>query len=219
MAALLGSPGQANYSTANAALDAAAHAMQAAGAPALSVQWGAWAGAGMAAQDAQTAARMQRSGLGMLTASQGLAALEGMLTGSAAAVTSAGSTAARLAAGVCAAVPFAWERFMQRFATAPQLFTEFKQQIAAAQPAAGDACARMQPAPWVEVTHFCQMHCELRSQATMCIRSAGEAQGFDRATVMSVVSDAITSVLGATVPKDIPLMSAGLDSLGAVELR
>jgi NADPH:quinone reductase-like Zn-dependent oxidoreductase len=81
VASLLGSPGQANYSAANAALDAAAMRSQQAGAPVVSVQWGAWAGAGMAANDAQTAARVERTGMGLLSPEAGLAALEGVLAG------------------------------------------------------------------------------------------------------------------------------------------
>jgi NAD(P)-dependent dehydrogenase (short-subunit alcohol dehydrogenase family) len=48
IAALLGAPGQANYCAANVALDAMAVSAQAAGAAVVSVQWGAWAVAGMA---------------------------------------------------------------------------------------------------------------------------------------------------------------------------
>ncbi len=48
VAALLGSPGQSNYSAANAALDAAAGAMVAAGVPAVSMQFGPWKYGGMA---------------------------------------------------------------------------------------------------------------------------------------------------------------------------
>ncbi len=81
VASLLGSPGQLNYSAANAALDSAAAASQACGMAAASVQWGAWAGAGMAANDAQTAARVARLGMGMVTPAAGLAALEGLLAG------------------------------------------------------------------------------------------------------------------------------------------
>lgn len=44
VASLLGSAGQANYSAANAALDAAAVASQHMGVPYCSIQWGAWAG-------------------------------------------------------------------------------------------------------------------------------------------------------------------------------
>ena len=49
MAAALGSGGQANYAAANAVLDATGSLLQAKGMSAASVQWGPWAGAGMAA--------------------------------------------------------------------------------------------------------------------------------------------------------------------------
>ena len=77
MASLLGSPGPANYSAANAALDSAAATATASGLPALSVQWGAWAGGGMAAGDAGTVARVERMGMLMVQPFLGLRALEG----------------------------------------------------------------------------------------------------------------------------------------------
>jgi NADPH:quinone reductase-like Zn-dependent oxidoreductase len=73
VAALLGSAGQANYSAANAALDASAQQLQAAGLAVRSVQFSAWAGAGMAVE---TAKRVDVMGIGALRPQDGLAALE-----------------------------------------------------------------------------------------------------------------------------------------------
>jgi NADPH:quinone reductase-like Zn-dependent oxidoreductase len=73
MAALLGSAGQSNYAASNAALDAAARQMQAAGLCAASVQFSAWSGAGMAAA---TAGKVEAMGIGALRPQAGLAALE-----------------------------------------------------------------------------------------------------------------------------------------------
>lgn len=102
IAAFMGSQGQANYSAANAALDGLAGSMQAHGHTASSVQWGAWAGGGMASD--ATRARVQRMGMDLLDPEQGLSVLAGVLRGS--------SATAPLPA-VVLANPFSWPRFLQ----------------------------------------------------------------------------------------------------------
>ena len=75
--ALIGTPGQGNYASANAFLDAVAHHRRAAGLPAVSINWGPWGGIGMAtALNAQAQTRWTRLGIGLIDRRQGLAVLE-----------------------------------------------------------------------------------------------------------------------------------------------
>ncbi|MBS2545270.1 SDR family NAD(P)-dependent oxidoreductase [Catenulispora sp. NL8] len=62
-AATFGGPGQGNYAAANAYLDALAEARRGRGLPGLSVAWGPWAGAGLAAASDAVRQRVRRGGL------------------------------------------------------------------------------------------------------------------------------------------------------------
>ncbi|MFC8616168.1 SDR family NAD(P)-dependent oxidoreductase [Micromonospora purpureochromogenes] len=77
-AGVVGNPGQGSYAAANACLDALAAHRRAAGLPAQSLAWGAWAGdAGMAADlTAGDRARVERTGVRPLAPAEGLALLD-----------------------------------------------------------------------------------------------------------------------------------------------
>jgi acyl carrier protein len=186
VASLLGSPGQSNYAAANAGLDAAARAGQVCGLPAVSVQWGAWSGGGMAASDAQTAARVERMGMSLISPAAGLAALEGAMR------FYTGSSGTMPAAPVIAAVPFNWPQFLQHQEQRVGDITFFKEFSTAAEHGTGIADTASDQAA---------------------------TSGLSAAAVKDVVISAVTEVLGASVTEDEPLMAAGLDSLGSVELR
>ncbi len=80
-AGILGGPGQGNYAAANVFLDALAHRRRAAGLPATSIAWGAWAERGgmVGTLDEADRRRMERSGIGSLSSEQGLALFDAAL--------------------------------------------------------------------------------------------------------------------------------------------
>ncbi|NJL23455.1 MAG: SDR family NAD(P)-dependent oxidoreductase [Leptolyngbyaceae cyanobacterium SM1_3_5] len=77
IASVWGSTGQAHYAAANAFLDSFAHARRLQNLPALSVNWGPWAGGGMASEEAQQ--WLTRMGIRLLQPQQAIAALNLLL--------------------------------------------------------------------------------------------------------------------------------------------
>ncbi|MDB9517354.1 SDR family NAD(P)-dependent oxidoreductase [Roseofilum reptotaenium CS-1145] len=83
MASMLGNFGQGNYAAANGFMDAIAHYRQGQGLPGLSINWGAWATAGMAARLAREHQnRMHSSGVVAIKPELGMQALGSLLSGS-----------------------------------------------------------------------------------------------------------------------------------------
>ena len=82
IAAMLGAPGQGNYSAANAFLDALAERRQSNGRPATALAWGPWEAAGGMTRDRSAAdlSRMRRAGLAGLPIDLGLALFDAALT-------------------------------------------------------------------------------------------------------------------------------------------
>ena len=75
MAALLGSPGQANHAAANTFLDVLSHHRRSLGMPATSINWAAWSDIGAAVRH-DISSQMEQVGLGWIRPEQGLSLLE-----------------------------------------------------------------------------------------------------------------------------------------------
>ena len=175
IAALLGLAGQANYSAANACLDALAACRHTRGLISTCVQWGAWAEVGMASRGAASKRMVSMeaaSGLGRITPAQGLAALQ-------TAVHPCGSA-------VVGVVSIAWSRMLGRHREVPTFLSAFASES------------------------------PKHTGATVTVQET-EPQGC--AVSLAAVLEMVNRTAGGTVDADAPLMEAGVDSLGAVELR
>jgi acyl carrier protein len=149
----------------------------------------------MAAGDASTASRVERTGMALLMPSQGVAILEGML------VTSSTTAPAQLAA-----TPFVWAKFLPRFGPAvPALFAEFTS-AAEGESSMGAAASGGRAVG-------------KRRGSGAPKPSSGLSAADRKAAVLGQVQEAVKSIVGGAVSPDEPLMAAGLDSLGAVELK
>nr|WP_287280486.1 beta-ketoacyl reductase [Okeania sp. SIO2G5] len=78
-ASLIGSAGQSNYAAANAFLDAIAHLRYQSGLPALTINWGAWAGTGLASEST-VSEQLTRKGIEWITPDIGLDILDHLMT-------------------------------------------------------------------------------------------------------------------------------------------
>jgi acyl carrier protein len=188
---ILGPIGQGAYAAANAELDALAWARRAAGLPALSVAWGQWKDAGMAARTAgQGSTRWSARGLGWLDADRAFGQLERLLTADA----------------VQAMVqPIDWRQFMSALpgsldaeafrAVAPAPAVNRTGPSAAARPGAVSVVESWRTAP------------------------VNERRSLVLAHVSAQACHVIGVEAGVTLDAGVALKDQGLDSLMAVELR
>eukprot|EP00879_Flechtneria_rotunda_P004708 GHRR01004972.1.p1 GENE.GHRR01004972.1~~GHRR01004972.1.p1 ORF type:complete len:737 (+),score=307.37 GHRR01004972.1:227-2212(+) len=197
VASLVGGAGQANYVAANAVLDGWAESGRHRGCAVTSVQWGAWASAGMASANVKE--RLMRIGQGVLEASTGLAALASIFRGTAGLI---GTATVRpcmtlpgflgaAGAGVVTVNPFDWKKYLGKFQAVPHMYQEM-----------------------VTLSGLSKPNPEAVATAAQTTEPAG---GMTHGQVATEVETALLEVLGRSLPPDEPFMAGGLDSLGAVE--
>ena len=198
--ALLGGMGQANYAAANAALESLAAQWQAQGSGGVgSIQWGGWAGGGMAGADPSTASRLAGMGMPLITPHQGLAALGGVLRSS--------TLPPQLTM-----LPFNRPRFLASNGQAASagIFDDFVSHV--------DSDLQHGKA---DPASLSQGDSSNTSSTRISVSKALSSLTPDQqlAHVTQQVVTAVRRVLGSAVSSSQPLMAAGLDSLGAVELK
>ena len=186
---LFGAAGQSNYAAGNAFLDALAHYRRAQGQPALSVNWGAWSGGGMATSlGPEHLERWRRQGMGFIDPETGLEVLGRMMDGGPAQI---------------AVLPITWSRFLET--DSPVARSPLLEGLRARQPkrAATSGPGKGAAAGWAE---------RLRE-----VSDANRAEIVGEFLLAQL--SGVLQIPPSSVPVDEPLTQLGLDSLMAVELR
>jgi NADPH:quinone reductase-like Zn-dependent oxidoreductase/acyl carrier protein len=214
---LLGARGQGVYPAANAELDGLAHWRRRLGLPALSVAWGAWAGAGMAGQAAaQGQDQWADRGLHKIEPEQGFARLETLLRDGA----------------TCAAVlPIDWQRFLARlpegmdrgfFAAVAPRSGEARGEAAATQPTT--VASRIKALPAGQRRDALMRHLSERAlhvldlDTTMAVDPRAPLKDIGLDSLMAVeLRNALTRSIGQPLPAtllfDYPTLDALTDHL------
>jgi NADPH:quinone reductase-like Zn-dependent oxidoreductase/acyl carrier protein len=211
VSAILGSPGQSNYAAANAFLDALAQHRQGLGLSGLSLNWGPWSAAGMAAalQD-RNRARWAAQGVKLIEPAAGLRVFEALLS----------SSVPQLLV-----VPVEWSKFMAHLPAQWPLLEAFSQ----AQPAAANQPSRflhqLKVTPRAKRKGLLVSH--VREQITKVLGSP-EPVGLQQAlgdlgmdSLMAVeLRNRLQTSLGCTIPAtlafDYPTVAALVDYLTEV---
>jgi acyl transferase domain-containing protein/NADPH:quinone reductase-like Zn-dependent oxidoreductase/NAD(P)-dependent dehydrogenase (short-subunit alcohol dehydrogenase family)/acyl carrier protein len=130
--ALMGSPGQGNYSAANSALDALAYFYKQQGEKVVSIQWGPWSEAGMAAQKG-TVERLRSQGIGGVDNALGMSML---------------SAALATSSSMVVAQPFHWSTYLKQYPRLPAFLMKFGKEAKSTKPKAAGARAQVSENVW-----------------------------------------------------------------------
>jgi len=197
IAAVLGSPGQANHSAANAFLDALAQRRRCEGRPAQSINWGGWSEIGAAA-DRAVIERLAQQGLGALSPDQGIAALTRLLHDNDAQTV---------------VLPADWTRYLAQGVSPAR--KAFLAELIDEAPRAAPTAAPAKPSPAASSA------ASPAENLAATLAAAPEAR--KRTLLATFIRERALQTLGLDVGRAVdprtPLGELGLDSLLSVELR
>jgi len=192
MASVWGSPGQGNYASANAFLDALAHYRKAKRLPGSSINWGPWSGGGMASRE-EVADSLNRRGVDLMDRERGLAALGRLLQSS------------EPQRGV---ISLDWSKLASQLGPGniPPLLRHFLQE--GSSTGGGASPSRAEPMKLARV-----------GDTSALLIDADAPPERRREIIVGRVEADVENVMGAPVRRtDQPLIEAGLDSLMAVQV-
>lgn len=206
IASAFGSVGQSSYAAANAVLEGAACGMRARGLPTVNVSWGAWGGIGMAVSDATIEQKLKSSGVSLMEPASGLTALWVIMRSH----TNPHSATVLVA-------DLLWSRLLSSGRDSLHFYSEMG---GAAQTELQEQKQRNQRAA-VEQTRdaklpgFSSAGLKTHQQRTADLHLDAPAP----LDVAKVVEQTLESILGRHVSRNEPLVAAGLDSIGTVEVQ
>jgi phthiocerol/phenolphthiocerol synthesis type-I polyketide synthase C len=189
IAAVIGSPGQANYAGANAFLDAMSAHRRSLGKPGLSINWGPWAEQGMAVQGSKTAVSLTGWGMGSIPTDAGFELLGRLLRVS-------GPAAITVA-------PVDWTELLSKYSphTVPSLLSAYETQRRDSSSSAKTQSAQNEPLLSV-------------LQSAKRDQQAELLQEYIRGEVSRVAQIPLPDI-----DPERPLNSFGIDSIAALELK
>jgi polyketide synthase 12/myxalamid-type polyketide synthase MxaB len=189
-ASMLGSAGQSNHAAANAFLDALAHDRRARGASAVSINWGPWRDIGAAAS-AELGVRMVSHGMGMMSPSEGILALDAIL---------------RRRPVQVGVLPVDWPVFIGQHGVGkePPLLAGLRREALVARDHAGHAGPETR---------------EPELRARLANAAPGQRRGVLVNYVVERVARVLRMIDAERLDLDQPLVELGIDSLMALELR
>jgi len=216
-ASMLGSAGQANYAAANAFMDGLAMMRHARGLPAVSICWGPWEGAGMAAAlDPRLREGLAARGVGTIAPERGLATLGDLIGGD------------RAVVGV---LPMDWSRYLSTVYRGhpPAFLADLAPAHTPAAPVArvgSDVVARIAAAPAGDRRRMLADHVRAQIAAVMGMESGAQIEmrqrlfdiGIDSLMAVELRNSLHSSLslsLPSTVVFDYPTLEALMNFLAA----